>query len=446
MRLTWFWIALGVSLIVVAWLGWSWVDNQRYLRELKLAEKEIADGRHRVARQRLGDLAKKRPGSSEVAYQLGLCEEHLGHAEAALIAWSRVAANSPLFIKAAIGRSLVLMNAGRFAQAEDVLASLPRARGPFAAHVRQQLELLLRIEGRTQEARALIIEAWQGATDPSDVLKRLYLLEDAPFPVDYVKESLKRGNPNDDRVWLGQANLATWSGKFQEARHWLDACERERPDDQPVWLSQLFLATSSRDIDGARRAVQHLQAGWFLPFEVLRLRAWLAASRGDDDAERQGLLALIAVEPGNTSAWARLAELAHKQGRISEAESCRKKQAETSALRERYDVLIMLDTRARHAEELARLCNGLGRPIEARGWSLIREGRTPSSSALARSCPSDAHCDRPTAGPDAFVIDGRSAAFRPPNPTLAPSADRHRICANLHLSITAHASGPAFHA
>ena len=69
---------------------------------------------------------------------------------------------------------------------------------------------------------------------------------------------------------------------------------------------------------------------------MLRLRAWFAAFRGDDEAERRVLLALLAEEPGNTNAWARLAELALKAGRSAEAESFRKKQAETSALRERY--------------------------------------------------------------------------------------------------------------
>ena len=95
-----------------------------------------------------------------------------------------------------------------------------------------------------------------GAPDPSYVLKRLYILEDAAFPVDYVKQSLKTGDPDDDRVWLGQANLAIWSGRFEEAGRWLDACEKRRPDDQPVWLAGCRWRWRSRDVDGAapRRA------------------------------------------------------------------------------------------------------------------------------------------------------------------------------------------------
>jgi enediyne biosynthesis protein E4 len=369
------WIAFFLGSIAVIWGGWSWLVDQRLQHELKQAEREMAGGRHGLARQRLLELAKTRSRASEIAYQLGLCEEHLGHFEAALSAWSSVAADSPRFIEASIGRALVLMNAGRYSLAEDVLTSVPHDRGPHAAHVRHQIELLLRIEGRTQEARSVIEESWRGAPDPSDVLTRLFLLEDAPFPLDYVKQSLKRGDPTDDRVRLGQANLAIWQGRFDEAGRWLASCNQGRPDDQPLWLARLSLATSSRDVNAARRAVEHVKAALFLPSEVLRLRAWFAAFRGDHEAERRSLLALLAEEPGNTNAWARLAELALKAGRSAEAGSFRKKQSEMSALRERYARLIALEERGRHVDELGRLARELGRPIEAQGWMLIQEGR-----------------------------------------------------------------------
>ena len=35
--------------------------------------------------------------------------------------------------------------------------------------------------------------------------------------------------PNDDRAWLPRANLATRSGRFDEAAKWLDECEKARP-------------------------------------------------------------------------------------------------------------------------------------------------------------------------------------------------------------------------
>ena len=71
----------------------------------------------------------------------------------------------------------------------------------------------------------MIVDSWQGAADPSYVLKRLYILEDAAYPLDYVKSVLKMGGPTDDRVWLGQANAAIWQGRFDEARKWLTPAE-----------------------------------------------------------------------------------------------------------------------------------------------------------------------------------------------------------------------------
>ena len=206
-----------------------------FRRDLAQAEKAMAEGRDRPARQQLAELTNRRPRSTEAAYQLGLCEDVLGHKAAAMKIWSGIAPGSPFFIQAALGRVLLLMNAGKFSQAEDLLVSLPCDRGAYAGHVRSQLELLLRIEGRDKERRSLIVESWPGGAGPSDVLKRLFMLEDAPFPLDYVREALARGDQNDDRFWLGRANLATWCGRYEEANRWLDPCEWRRPEDQAVW-------------------------------------------------------------------------------------------------------------------------------------------------------------------------------------------------------------------
>ena len=98
----------------------------------------------------------------------------------------------------------------------------------------------------------MIVEAWPGATDPSDVLKRLYLLEDAPFPVEYVKEALKTGDPNDDRVWLGQANLAIWLGRIRGGRSAgsMPANSAGPRTSQSGWRGCRWRCRS-RDVDGA---------------------------------------------------------------------------------------------------------------------------------------------------------------------------------------------------
>src|SRR5262249_43560109 len=161
--------------------------------------------------------------SGEAANLLARCEEKLGHPEDALAAYSRIGHDSPLFLKAAVARGWILIHLGRLGLAEQVLSPLPRSPSSDGAQVLQVYEHLLRLELRNREARELIVESWRGSPDPSHVLRRLYILEDAAFPVDYVADVLNKGDPGDDRVWLGRANLAIWTGRFDEAARWLDA-------------------------------------------------------------------------------------------------------------------------------------------------------------------------------------------------------------------------------
>ena len=79
MRSRWLWIALPRP--ARGRLGWMVLGSRNDGSGVssKEAEEEMAGGRYRPARQRLAELTKRRPGSSEAAYQLGLCEENLGH-------------------------------------------------------------------------------------------------------------------------------------------------------------------------------------------------------------------------------------------------------------------------------------------------------------------------------------------------------------------------------
>jgi hypothetical protein len=395
MRRSLFWIAVVPVLIAVLWGGWGWFDERRYRNEVARAEADMAGGRHRLARQRLVELTRTRPHASEAAFHLGECEDRLGHPEAALMAWSSIAADSPLFTKATVARAWLLIQSGRLALAEEVLESLPHLDGPDAPQVLQVHEHLLRLEGRIKEARELIIASWRGAPEPFAVLRRLYILEESAFPLDYMKGVFNRGDSRDDRVWLGQANAAIWEGRLDEAVRRLDACEKRRPRDQAVWLGRLSLAMADRDPIAAGHAVEHLDTTWFLPFELLRLRAWFASFGGDDEAEQRSLQALLVEEPGNTAALARLAELATAAGQVPEAEAFRRRQSEKIRLRERYTQLLMGEAAGRHAAELARLARELGRPVEARGCDLIHLGRAaaeplwpgPSAKTPAPAAP-----------------------------------------------------------
>ncbi len=126
MRSVCLWLIFLIGLVAVIAGGWFWIADQRFRCDLDQAEKHMAGGRYSLARQRFLGLRTRRPQSCEVAYQLGLCEEKLGHLEAALTVWASIPADSPLFIKASVGRALTLMNLGRYSLAEQLLRSIPR--------------------------------------------------------------------------------------------------------------------------------------------------------------------------------------------------------------------------------------------------------------------------------------------------------------------------------
>jgi hypothetical protein len=420
------WLAGGVLLAVAAaaWGGWSWSRLRADRDEMAQSSRDVAAGRYTQARRRLMELAGRRPGWDEVHYQLGLCEEARGQAEAALAEWARIGSGSSFARRGAIARARALTNTGRLAAAESVLMGLPRGLDRESTQVRQALELLYRIEGRHREIRALILESWTDSPDPGHVLRRLYLLDDSAFPVDYVKQALQGGDQQDDRVWLGRANLAIWLGQSDEAGRWLDACFGKRPDDPAVWAARLDLAQVMHDLDAAGRALDRLPASWFTHAEILRLRTWFAARTGDDAVERRELKALTREDPGDTVAWDRLAELAAKNARRDEVEVYRKRKAEMSATRERYATLNKEERRSQHAEELARLATVFGRRIEARGWTLIQQGRASVESLRDRSIDPGPIDAAPASRTAASLVDDllRLASHRSPRPMADDNA------------------------
>ena len=248
--------------------------------------------------------------SAEATFKLGLCEEVLGHSDAAETLWSRIPPTSSFAAKAAVGRARLLLNGGRFAPAEAILLALPRDQGPEAVEVRQSLQLLYHHEGRTSDLRTLIVESWAQSSDPASVLKRLFLLDHSAFPLEYVRKVLANADPDDDRVWLGRARLAAWTGQLDQAAHWLDRCIERRPLDESVWHARLALARLANDPERARLAAGHLPLSRFDRAELLEFRAWLAARQGDSGLEQSTLNELVAAEPGNIAAWDRLAEMA----------------------------------------------------------------------------------------------------------------------------------------
>ena len=141
--------------------------------------------------------------------------------------------------------------------------------------------------------------------DPTANLRILWQIDAMPYPVERSRRELERARqvaPDDDRVWLALADLATRTGRFEEAEEWLIRCEQARPDDRAVWRARLDWAQAAERPDEVVRAARHLPVSLFSQAHVLELRAWMAARSGDRQAERTALEAKIGLEAADSAA------------------------------------------------------------------------------------------------------------------------------------------------
>jgi tetratricopeptide (TPR) repeat protein len=376
-------VALGL-LVVSWWIAWA-VAAGLDRAELARANREIAEGQFRAARRRLARLSARRPGRGEVEFPLGYCAAAEGNLDAALAAWARVPAGSPLAARAALFQAQVFVDGrGRLAAAEPLLETIARDRGPVGDEGRRRLAQLYQGQGRTDDLRRLLRAGWDRAVDRAAVLHDLWLLDAGTPAVESIRADLERAArlaPDDDRVWLGRGNLATLTGRFDLAVEWLDACLRRRPEDPAVWRARLDWARAAGRFDEAARALEHLPADRVAPVEALALRAWFATRRGDTEAERASLEQLIAADPGDTVALERLSRLAIAAGRADRAADYRRRKADVDRALARYRALLAHSEAAPDPEELARLAETLGRWFEARGWWTLVAGRAPEARA-----------------------------------------------------------------
>ena len=255
-----------------------------------------SDGRYIEARSRLARLSARWPEDGEVRYYLGDCESRLGDERAAVAAWSRIDDASPRVGLAAVRLARRALRAHRFAEAEVLMRKALRDRGRHAIEARETLVNLFKIQGRYREAERLVRDGSDLYPDKIGLLKELAQLGSInPHKLDLVRDGLDKAasaSPDDDRVWLGRANLATRTGRYEEAAGWLDRCRR-RPDDPAVWRGRLELAMATDDAAGSRDALHHLPGGTVDPAEVLELRAWFAVAAGDAEREVRALRRLL---------------------------------------------------------------------------------------------------------------------------------------------------------
>jgi tetratricopeptide (TPR) repeat protein len=389
-----FWFGLTVVALFIGLLASkaaSTISARRLRAELVHVEQLIDKGRHSAARKKLADLSRGWPGDGRVLLLLGRCEESLGRPDAALAAWRQIPQSDPSFVPAAESHGALLINQGQFAPAEALLLSALRAAPDANRHpVLRALARVLRLQGRYTEVSQALTAAWSGAPEPSEVLQDLWQNDTEAVPVDGWKVLLDQADQNDDRVWLGQARLATLTGRFADARTWLGRCLERRPDDPAVWRACLDLAVTSEDTARFWEAAARVSAEAIGPVEAQALRCWLIARGAEKAAERRELARLLELQPSHTRTLERLAVLAVEAGDARAAERLHKRKAEIDGATNSVRRLVVTESAfGPHAEELVQLSAVQSRPFDQHAWSLVASAlsgaRRASESALKQS-------------------------------------------------------------
>ncbi len=420
-------VFLGLGALLAAWFAVRAVERRRLETELRQARSEFGARRFGAARARLARLAVRWPDEGEVEYLLGACEKIQGHPEAALAAWERVPAQANQAPLADLARGRLALELGRYRLGETCLNRARLAEGEVADEAWRLLEWLYWMTGRHDENRDVLRRRVERTADPAQTLRALWSVDHDPYPVDGITVALagaKRLAPDDDLVWLGLADVATRSGRFDEAGDWLTRCERAQPNDPLVWHARLEWAKAAGRPEEVLRSATHLPASSVSQASILALRASLAAHNGDSRAERSALEALIALQPGDDAALERLADLSAQAGEPERVAELRRRKAAIDAARERYRSLINEPDMAPHAAELARAAEVIGRWFDAKSWWRLALRRDPSVSAeadaaLARLAKAD-----PASEPDRRTLAELLGPIRPPG---TPSARDHNV-------------------
>jgi enediyne biosynthesis protein E4 len=391
---------LPLALVAIAgglfYGGWRLWRGWRYRSALTEIRGQIQAGRHGVAARNLAGILAWEPGSDETAYLLGVCENSLGRTQAASEVWARVPAGSRFGVLAVLGRAALQVDGGRFADAEHLINQTLRDSRINGFDLRRFLAPLFWHEGRLEEARRMVETNWdvlnragRGGSDQAIEVVRLHIvLSLGMSSIEALNTFLERAArlaPEDDRVWLGKANLAIRQGAFDEASRWIDSCLRRRAEDPPVWRARLEWAVATGRVAEAREASAHLPAEESTPAEVDKLRAWAAARRGDAQLERRALELLIASDPADGAALERLAELAIQQDQPTRAAELRRTKTELDQLSSQYRELFLRDQLIRDATEMARLAERLGRLFEAKVFLSVAVAAEPARDDLQRA-------------------------------------------------------------
>ncbi len=184
-------------------------------------------------------------------------------------------------------------------------------------------------------------------------------------------------------------------------------------EDVPAWRARLNWGIATDRIDVVKEALTHLPASDSTPAQIHRLKARLAANRGDVAAERRELESLCQSDPADPTALVRLAHLAENEGQPARAAELLRKKLEIDRLRARYEKLHKRSQPVRDAVEMAHLAEQLGRVFEARAFLTLATSEDPDRADLRR------HLERLTPGPRTEPEPGQTLAQAPGRPSLS---------------------------
>ena len=331
----------------LAWCGWRWREVRHYRHAIAEIDDAMRHGRYTAAARDLSALLAWSPGWDKAVYLRGLCEKARGQPGLADATWAAIPPDSVYHKRAMAGRTDLLIDRGRLADAEKLVLGVTDDLGLEASALRMILIQIFVMEGRPDDAERLIESRWrsldahgEGDADQAVNLARLHMELRWNVPqAGTVREYLDRVGrlaPDDDRVWLGRANLALRTGASDDARRWIDACLERNPDDQAVWRARLNWSVQTNAADDAMIALEHLPAGLATTVEGHRVSAWMASRRGDVENERHELATLVAQAPEDFVALERLDILEKQQPANIVAESRRRPRAEIERDQRRY--------------------------------------------------------------------------------------------------------------
>jgi enediyne biosynthesis protein E4 len=373
----WWWaLAILVGVLSVAG-AWRWWRIRNFRLAMAAIDASMAAGRRAVAARDLGLLLSASPDPDHVAYLLGVCERSRGRTDAADAAWARVTPGCVVSPRTIEARLSLRVDTGHWATAEQVIAEASDDRRNDGTALHILLVPTYLHQGRVDDALRLIEERLEhlrrmgeGASHTAIVLARLHFdVEQTSIPVETTKATLEHAGhkaPDDDRVWLGRANLAIQTGKLEEADRWLDACERRRSDDKPVWRARLRLALAAGQVVVVKEALRHLPAAASTLAEVHHLRAWLARQSGNQAVEQQELTLALASSPADRLAIERLTEIAKAARQTEQMTQLQHHKADVERTTSRYKLLFDRNQPIRDSSEMGLLAEKLGRPFEAR--------------------------------------------------------------------------------